>query len=272
MLLATGWTDYAFSSDNVAAHQRGLELRPAGARGPGRTAEWRTVESIGYSVGRPQTLAVDLDGKLRAGRTAVRDPDQHADLLGSDPGRPSAVSCAIRVTRLDPVEADLRWRGFSAEMSPDGREPFTYDYERVSRVSPWKTMTGRYTREGDVRELLQRVDDMFVIARPGDEIALSFDARALPPLAAGRTRTFLLYADGFSKEMDIMSASPHTVEPLPFHGMRSYPYRPDATIPGDRRAPGLSDPLQYARRLAKRAASRDQRSTPIDSATRRMRA
>jgi hypothetical protein len=54
---------------------------------------------------------------------------------------------------------------------------------------------------------------------------LSFAANKLPPLPQGWTRTFLLYADGFSKEMDINSASPDQVGPLPFHGMSGYPYR-----------------------------------------------
>ena len=72
---------------------------------------------------------------------------------------------------------------------------------------------------------------MFVIARPGDEIALSFDASAFPALEAGRSRTFLLYSDGFSKEMDINSATPYAVEPLPFHGMKGYPYGPEQRYP-----------------------------------------
>src|SRR5215216_4572800 len=64
---------------------------------------------------------------------------------------------------------------------------------------------------------------MFVISKPGDELVLSFaaDRVALPK---GWTRTFLLYADGFSKEMDINSASPDQVGPFPFHGMSRYPY------------------------------------------------
>ena len=92
-------------------------------------------------------------------------------------------------------------------------------------------MPGRYTREGDVRELLLKSDDMFVISRPGDEISLSFDARKLPPVRAGWTRTFLLYADGYSKEMDINSASPDQVWPLPFHRMSRYPYAAPEVYP-----------------------------------------
>jgi hypothetical protein len=143
----------------------------------------------------------------------------------------SAGNDSTAMTRLDPVVADLRWRGFSAEVTPDGREPFGYDYERVSSQSPWKTAPGRYTREGDVRQLLARTDDMFVVSRPGDELVLSFDATKLPPLPAGWKRTFLLYADGFSKEMDINSASPDHVAPLPFHGMKNYPYSADESYP-----------------------------------------
>jgi hypothetical protein len=68
---------------------------------------------------------------------------------------------------------------------------------------------------------------MFVVSRTGDEIALSFDASRLPKLREGWTRTFLLYAFGYSKEMDPNSASPNRVEPLPFRGMSGYPY-PDS--------------------------------------------
>jgi hypothetical protein len=92
-------------------------------------------------------------------------------------------------------------------------------------------MPGRYTREGEVNELLAQSDDLFVISRPGDELRLSFDANGLPPLPAGWKRTFLLYADGFSKELDINSATPATLGPLPFHGMSKYPYSRPETYP-----------------------------------------
>jgi Flp pilus assembly protein TadD len=216
-LLLTGWTDYAFSSDNVAASQRGMQLSPPSLQVRDRRGGWRTVvEDIGIPVGRPQTIVVDLRRPELRGRRELRIItnmriywDRIAVATVSEP--------SIARTKLDPAVAVLRWRGFSAESTPDGRGPLSYDYSRVSARSPWKTMPGHYTAEGDVATPLAAVDDAFVVMRPGDELALAFDARGLRPLPQGWTRTFLLYADGFSKEMDVNSASPDRVDPIPVH-------------------------------------------------------
>ena len=226
LLLLTGWTDYAWSSDNLAASQSGKSLMLPALQVKDKQGQWRTVvENVGIPVGRPQTVVVDLTGKFLSTSREVRIVTNmriywDQILVDTSPGK-----FPMRLTRLDPSGADLRWRGFSLEHSPDGRQPLTYDYKQVSFTSPWKVMTGRYTREGDVRELLLASDDMFVISRPGDELSLSFAANKLPPLPQGWTRTFLLYAEVFSKEMDINSASPDQIGPLPFHGMSRYPYR-----------------------------------------------
>ena len=226
-LLLTGWTDYSFSSDNVAASQAGLapmmpvlEIRDA-------SGGWRPAAvDVGIPVGRPQTIAVDLTGALQPGEHEVRLTTTFRiywdRILVADGVSPE--SAGVRTTHLATRSAELRARGFSAEVRADSPAPLTYDYARVTRVSPWKTMAGWYTREGDVLELLADADDMFVIAKDGDEVALTFDASGLEPLPEGWTRTFLLRADGFSKEMDINSASPDTVEPLPFRRMTGYPY------------------------------------------------
>jgi hypothetical protein len=182
------------------------------------------IENIGIPVGRPQTVVVDLNGKFLSASREVRIVTNMRIYWDQILVANSAADFPIRPVPLTPSIAGLRWRGFSLEHSPDGRQPMSYDYKRVSFTSPWKVMTGRYTREGDVRELLLDSDDMFVISRPGDELVLSFDARKLPPLPEGWTRTFLLYANGYSKEMDVNSASPDQVGPLPFHGMSKYPY------------------------------------------------
>jgi tetratricopeptide (TPR) repeat protein len=231
VLLLTGWTDYAFSSDNVAAAQRGATMAPPSVQVKDASGAWRTVvREIGFPVGRPQTIPVTLRGEWLSASREVRIATSMRiywdRILVAQPD-----AAVPRTTRLDAAVADLRWRGFSAEISPDGREPFAYDYERVSSKSPWKVMTGRYTREGDVRPLLQAVDDMYVISRPGDELAVAFDERALPPLTRGWERTLLVYAYGWSKEMNPRSASPDSLRPLPFFRMSGYPYGPGEAYP-----------------------------------------
>ncbi len=232
LLLLTGWTDYAFSSDNVAGSQSGLSLSLPELQVKDSRGQWRTaISDIGIPVGRPQTIVLDLTDKFPTESREVRIVTNMRIYWDQVLVDTSSAAAPVEMTRINPSRADLHWRGFSAEVSPDGREPFTYDYDRVTPKSPWKVMPGRYTREGDVRELLTRTDDMFVISRPGDEIALSFDATRLRPLSPGWKRTFLLYADGFSKEMDINSASPDYVAPLPFHAMTNYPYSERESYP-----------------------------------------
>jgi tetratricopeptide (TPR) repeat protein len=228
VLLLTGWTDYAFSSDNVAAHQGGLAAVPPRLEVERADGTWATaVEQVGIPVGRPQTVVVDLAGRLGPSRRArvVTSMRVYWDQAAAAAPAPDV---ALVPVALDPLRADLGERGFSA-VATEG-EPLAFDYARVSWLSPWKTMPGRYTREGDVRPLLAAADDTFVVSKPGDELTLSFDASALPPVETGRVRTFLLDSHGFSKEMDINSASPDIVLPLPYEGMKAYPYA-EADVP-----------------------------------------
>ena len=254
VLLLTGWTDYAFSSDNVAAHQAGFEMKLPSLQVQDAKGTWQTViADLGVPVGRPQTLVVEMGGRWRGPARRVRIVtsmriywDQaRVGVRAAIPGEP---------TRLDAQRADLSDRGFSAEVSADGRAPFGYEYSRVSALSPWKAFPGRYTRTGDVRELLAAVDDVFVISRPGDEIALSFDAALLPPLPAGWRRTYLLHSDGFSKEMDIHSATPDVLGPLPFHGMTRYPYAAPEAYPMTPERAALMD--RYNTRLVRSVEGR----------------
>jgi Flp pilus assembly protein TadD len=232
MLLLTGWTDYAFSSDNVAAHQAGLALRPPALQIRAAGGAWRdAIADIGIPVGRPQTIAVDLSGRLRQGEHEVRIVTNMRIYWDQILVARAVADAPLQIVRLDPRAATLGRRGFSAEVRPDGREPIVYDYAHVSATETWKLMPGDYTREGDVTELIRAADDMFAIAAPGDEVAVSFDAEAAGRLPDGWRRTFLLKADGFSKEMDINSASPDTLAPLPFHAMSRYPYGSDEQYP-----------------------------------------
>ncbi len=232
VLLAHGWVDYAHSSSNWAAAQRGLDLSPPrleADHGEG----WRLVTAdMGTPAGLPKTMLVDLEGlfpadaeraRLRITTRACVYWDRF--LLGrSEPQAPRSV-------HRRRFRADLHWRGYPVHESIGGTFAFRYHYDRLRTEAPWGTHAGAFTRHGEVTELVAAVDDRFAILRHGDELTLEVEAGGFPPVPEGWERTFLFYADGFGKDMDFHSAHSLTVEPLPFHGMSRYPYGPGETYP-----------------------------------------
>jgi len=63
-----------------------------------------------------------------------------------------------------------------------------------------------------------------VIVNAGDAVKLRFDAKALPPVAPGRERTFFFYSVGWDKDADFHCELGWLVEPLPWQGMDSQRY------------------------------------------------
>ena len=154
---------------------------------------WQTViAEVGIPVGRPQTITLDLADRWLSSDRQVRIVTNMRIYWDEVRVAAAADSRALRVTTVDPATADLRDRGFSHEHTRSAPQRTTFDYTKVTAESPWKAFPGRYTRLGDVRELLRDSDDVFVFSKPGDELAVSFDAAAFPPLRAGMQRTFLL--------------------------------------------------------------------------------
>src|SRR5260221_731002 len=91
---------------------------------------------MGFPVGRPQTVVVDLAGRFRGPSREVRIVTNMPIYWDQVLVDTSGGGAPVRVTRLDPATAGLRSRGFSAEVSPDGREPYGFDYARVSATAP----------------------------------------------------------------------------------------------------------------------------------------
>jgi hypothetical protein len=136
----------------------------------------------------------------------------------------------VRETKLPLVAADLHYRGFSKRVKQPDFGPEWYDYEAVEPRPLWPPMLGRFTRYGDVTELLTETDDCLAIIGAGDEMTLRFKASLDAP-RAGWKRDFLLYNVGWDKDADLNTVYGQVVEPLPFVGMTGYPHDPAKPYP-----------------------------------------
>ena len=119
--------------------------------------------------------------------------------------------------------AHLHYRGFSAREKRGSTQPEIFDYARVTATPKWGPMQGRFTRYGDVTQLLQAADDRMVVMGSGDEMTVSSD----PPdsdVPSGWKRDFFLHCVGWDKDADLNTILGQSTEPLPFNGMTHYPY------------------------------------------------
>jgi hypothetical protein len=122
---------------------------------------------------------------------------------------------------LLPTVADLHFRGILAMSQVDRSSPELPDYDRVvSTRQVWRDLIGYHTRFGDVRELLERVDDRYAILTAGDELTLRFAVPPGPP--AGWKRDFIWVSDGWVKDGDLNTRFGKTVLPLPAHDLANY--------------------------------------------------
>jgi Flp pilus assembly protein TadD len=231
-LFINGYLEYPYSQTAYAASQARVGWEPIRIERLMPDGRWNTiVPDAGAMGGMDRTMTVDVTG-------LVGGPDCRLRLSSNLEIYYDQIFLAVPAAR-DPVkihplpmaEAELRYAGFAREVSPDGHQPLIYDYDQSDATAPFHTLSGAYTRYGPVRELLEAFDDQYVLVGPGDEIAVKFDARGLPALPDGMTRSFVLVSHAYCKDMDLYTATPQTLEPLPFRGMSRYPYPPDEHYP-----------------------------------------
>jgi len=233
VLFASGWVEYGYSSTNFAASQAGVTLS-APTIEVWRAGQWvELFKEVGYPAGIRHTMTLDMTGHVFPTDSRLRlstNMELYWDQIFI-----SAVSTesGLQVTEASASHADLHFLGSPREYSPDGRLPLLYDYGSVDRTTPWKMMAGMYTRYGEVTDLLTGADDRYVVMGPGEELTLRFPAHAFGPVPNGYRRSFIFKSDSYCKDMDLYSAYPETVEPLPFHGMSTYPYPEAEAYPDD---------------------------------------
>jgi hypothetical protein len=223
-LIGDGFVHPTDGSINVAYGQtgypppQGLSIETPDAKG-----NWATAKSgLGFPAGKLKTVVLDLNNIFKPGaprklrlRTSM---EIYWDRLEWAEALPDTT---FKTQRINLSSAELRYRGFSKFSQADDSSPELPDYNRFEGTAQkWRDLIGYYTRHGDVRELLEKIDDRMVITCAGDELRLKFAALPAPP--AGWTRDYVMIGDGWIKDGDLNSTFSKTVLPLPYHGLKDY--------------------------------------------------
>jgi tetratricopeptide (TPR) repeat protein len=228
-LVAQGSIHDTESSVNVAItqgsrwHAHGMSVEVPDGHGGWITAQ----DNLGFPAGRKKTVLFNLTNIFRPGtprRVRLRtNLEIYWDAIHWAQGAPDTQ---LKETTLDPATADLHYRGYSVMNMPVGaRAPEVPDYNQIEGTKQhWRDLIGYYTRYGDIRELLTKIDDRYVIVNSGDEMSLRFAEQPPPP--AGWVRDFVIKGDGWIKDGDYNSTFSKTVLPLPYHAKNEYSTRP----------------------------------------------
>jgi hypothetical protein len=231
-LFMQGFIEYFTATSVFAAHQAGIPAIVHFLDVQTSDGRWvRAIDDIGFPAGLARTSVADLTGKLPAGTSRIRIGTNlriYWDQILIDT---TPQTNAVELIEVPLVEASLRFLGYPRQIEGNPASDLSYDYSQVSTTGPFTRHSGYYTAYGDVRPIVNSADDRFAILGSGDEVAMEFDASALPPVRPGWTRDYFFYADGFAKDMDFYEALSDTVDPLPFHSMGQYPYGPGTRYP-----------------------------------------
>ena len=223
-LIAKGWMHPTDSSINVAISQgQDVRAQPLSMEVPDGKGGWIVARpNLGFPAGRKKICLFDLAKVFRSGtprRLRLRtNLEIFWDSIEWATGLPDTQ---LKTTRVSPATADLHYRGYSVIDKPNASSPEVPNYNQFSASKQvWRDLIGYYTRFGDVRELLGKVDDRYVIMNAGDEMSLSFPEQPPPP--AGWVRDYIFLGDGWIKDGDYNSTFSKTVLPLPYHAKQEY--------------------------------------------------
>jgi hypothetical protein len=239
-LLMHGEIEYFSATSMYAADQ--ARLRPlapyvealvaSGIENDGKGKWVRVVDDMGFPAGGARTMTADLSGKLPPGTRRIRITTNLQIYWDNILISRTSQHQSARLTPVPLTRAELNFHGFPLKIEGQPPGNVKYIYEKASATGPYTRPAGAYTRYGDVRPLLESIDDKFAVFGSGDEVALDFDPAKLPALPRGWVRDYFFVANGYEKDMDFYAYRGDKVDPLPFRDMETYPY-PGKSFPSD---------------------------------------
>ncbi|MEX0771513.1 MAG: FG-GAP-like repeat-containing protein [Balneolaceae bacterium] len=234
-LVASGWLRPTDSSINLALSQG--EIRsPEGLRIEVSDGEGGWIElhsDYGIPAGKLKTILVDLEGVFPDSNDRRIRMHTTSEIYWDALQWARGVSGDQIVEQELPAETmELRYRGYSEWYREDEVSPKLADYNTISGTTPrWRDLIGYHTRFGDVSELLENMDDRYVIMNAGDELVLRFSEIEGPQ--EGQIRSYVFVSDGWEKDGDYNTEASKTVLPLPYHGQKEYEYSSNQTLYDD---------------------------------------
>ncbi|MFL5242286.1 MAG: FG-GAP-like repeat-containing protein [Gemmataceae bacterium] len=245
ILCLAGWTDYPYPESIWAAEQAGIAVQPPVLERRTDDGKWESLGEASFPAGLPRMMTLNVTGKLIGGSCILRlrtnmqvywDQIFVAQVIESE-GADALTNAtkekkSFHVTPLAVSAATLAPKPCMLEYSPDGKEPTIFDYDRTGDQLTSR-QSGFLTRFGEVTDLLNEVDDCFVVFGAGDELDVRFDASRLPDLPKGWKRSYVLRSWGYCKDISPFTALGETIGPLPFKAMKNYPYGRDEHYPSD---------------------------------------
>lgn len=213
VLLIDGWVEYPYGQTNFAMWQARALPRPFSleALNPA-TNEWQMIApDWGYPAGMTRQCALKLPS-IPEGCRALRlstEQEIYVDRIAIVQEEMLAVEpIAMEVSKCSVASCGYPQR------IPALHKRAQFDYSRRDPLWDCRTQPGWYTDLGDCTPLVGQIDDAVAVIGPGEEIQLQFQG-VLPPLEAGKTRTFVLEVNGWCKDMDLFTGTGATLAPPP---------------------------------------------------------
>ena len=247
-LILTGWIYPTDTSLNISIDQND-DLDP-----PAPLAIWTpdsngsfqpSIPFTGFPGGKPKTIVIPLDKAFLSEDHRIRlvhSSQMYFDQIRlgygktlpiaqrDDPQKPSAMeshtseaaSLPTKLHWLPILSSELHYRGFSLELPRSAHSPHWYDYNTRTLGPAWPPLRGKFTRYGNVLDLISFNDDTLVVMAPGDEMIVRFE---LPktPIPEGWVRDFVLHSVGWDKDAAMNTLEGQSSLPLPFSTMQQYP-------------------------------------------------
>ncbi len=220
-LIAQGWLHPTDSSVNVALAQNGIVPQDLSLEVADGHGGWHVAQAhLGFPAGKNKAITIDLS------RAFVANAPRRFRLRTNLEIYWDKISWALeldnsktKIQRSLPETAQLRYRGFSKIVAKNAASPELPTSYRpdAGTMARWHDLPGFYTRFGDVRPLLERIDDRYVIMNAGDEMRLQFVDPPAP--ANGQTRDWIFISDGWTKDGNLNTTFSQTLLPLPAHNL-----------------------------------------------------